>query len=219
MGWFSKRRNDTVAIGNRNLAVSALDVVQELDIAVKAMSDGNKAECLKSIDRMTLAKRETSRLEDKLSIEIGDGTLSITEREDLLRLIRKTVKVAKKAYSSAVYIQMAVETETRIPPYIWEAMRQLTSELVLAVKMILKGYQALAAEDIAEIERCIDSINEQEKIISTDAINVFKKVLTSEMDPKGMFLTHGFIDDVSDAAEASKVCADMMSIIVSTRVI
>lgn len=219
MGWFSKRKNDNVATGNRTLALAVLDVVQELDELVKAMSDGEKGQASKCLDRMIISKREADRIEDRLSIEIGDGTLSITEREDLLRLIRKTEKIAVKAYESGIFIQMAIETESQIPKDLWCTMRQMTTELVLAVKMVLKGYQALAAEDIPEIERCIDAIKDQVKHIGTEHINTFKKILMSDMDYKGMFLSHGFINDLDNSAEACKTCADMMSIIVSTRVI
>lgn len=216
MEWFSKRKNDAVQVGRRSQAVAISDTVLELDNALKAMVAGDKATALKCIDRMVLAEREADRIEDKLSIDVTDGSLSIAEREDLLHLIRKSDKISDWANEAGIFIQMTIETETRVPPYLWEAIKQMSNELVLSVKMLIKAYESLGG-NIQDLQRCIESIKDQERIIDQMNFTIFKKILLSEMDYKGVMLMRGVIQGIEESSDACKKCADTMLILLSVR--
>ena len=216
LDWFSKMKSGNVQTGSRGHAVAISDTVSELGLALSAMVAKDVPGALKAIDRMLLAEREADRIEDRLCLEITDGSLSNQEREDLLHLVRKSDEIADFANEAGIYIQMIIETETKVPAYLWEAAKQMSAELMLAVKMLVKGYDSLVGS-VSEVRRCIESIKDQERIIDQMNYTIFKKILVSEMDYKGVMLMRGMISDIEQSSDACKKCADTMTILISTR--
>jgi predicted phosphate transport protein (TIGR00153 family) len=216
LDWFARRKNDNVQANGRNHAVAILDTASEVENALTAMAAGDSSAALKCIDRVLLAENEADQIEDRLCFGITDGTLSVQEREDLLRLVRMSDNVADWSNQAGIYVQMSIDTGIAIPAYLWEAAKEMASELILASKMLVKAYENLGV-NYDEVKRCIAAIKDQESTIDQMYYSLFRKILTSDMDYKGVMLMRGIIDGLENASDACKDCADMMAILMSAR--
>lgn len=216
LDWFGKRKGNSVQAGMRKHGLAVLDVVSEVNRAITSMSDGDPASTLKGIDRMILSEREADRIEDRLCAEITGGEISVQEREDLLRVVRKTDKVADWATQAGIHIQLSVEIGAVIPEQIWDAMKLMSTELVLAVKMLLKAYENLSVSS-AELERSIEAVKDQERIIDQINFASVKKILMSDMECKGIMLMKGLVESLEMSADACKSCADTLSVLMAAR--
>ena len=216
LDWFAKRKGDFVQSGNRSHSLVILDVVNENNNAITAMSVGDKQTVLKCLDRMILSEREADRIEDKLSLSISDGSLSMQEREDLLHFIKKSDKIADWATESGIYIQMVIDTETEVPQYLWESAKQMSNELILAVRMLIKAIENLGTNK-SEAQRCVESIKDQERIIDQMHYTISKKILMSNMDYKGLMLMRGVVQALEESSDSCKDCAETIMILISAR--
>ena len=216
--WFAKRKGETLNTGSRAHGLVVYDAVNELANAIAAMGKCDKETAIKCVDRIVLCEREADRVEDRLTSELSKGSLSIQEREDLLHFIKKTDSIADHCLDAGMYIQLLVETEISIPFEIWESLSEMTKELQLAVKLLISAIDCLQqGSPSEEASRCVESIKDQERVIDMMNYSNTKKILLSEMDFKGIMLSHGLISDVEEAADACKGCAETIMMIIVTR--
>ncbi len=216
MGWFSKRKEETVRIGSRSHGLVVLDAVTELDLAIMAMSKGDHVDAMKCIERLIISEREADRIEDKLSAEVSGGELSVQEREDLIHFIRKMDQIANWSKEGALHIQLLKETNALVPENIWLEIEKMSAELIPAVKYLIKVVETL---DIGSTEtlRNIEAVYDQEKIIDGLYFSCIKQVHLSPMDPRAVMLARELILSIEMAADTCKTCADTMSILLSAR--
>lgn len=215
MDWFGKRKGDSVQAGMRRHARIVLDVASEVGKSISSMIDGDTSSTLKSIDRMILSEREADRIEDRLCEEITGGELSVLERDDLLRIVRKTDKVADWAMEAGIHIQLVVEMGSSIPPQIWDAMRLMSTELTLAVKMLIRALESMS--NPAELKRSIEAVKDQERIVDQINFANVKKILMSDMDYKSVMLMKGLVEAMEHSADACKSCVDTLSLLMTAR--
>lgn len=216
LDWFGKRKGNAVQAGMRKHALAVLDVVSEIGRAISSMTDGDTQSAMKSIDRMILSEREADRIEDRLCEDITGGELSVQEREDLLRIVRKTDKVADWATEAGIHIQMAVEVGATIPPQAWGSVKMMSTELILEVKMLIKAMENLSAS-AAEVARSIEAVKDQERIIDQINFATVKKIYMSDMDVRGIMLMKGLVEAIEMSADACKSCADTLSVLMAAR--
>ena len=214
--WFGKRKGNSVQTGARKHALAVLDVVSEIGRAVNAMAETDVQAALKCIDRMILSEREADRIEDRLCEAITGGEVSVQEREDLLRLVRKMDKVADWAAQAGIYIQMVVETGVTIPAQIWDPMKLMISELILEVKMLIKAIENLGSNN-EETARAIEAVKDQERIIDQINFTTTKKILMADMDYKALMLMKGLVEALETSSDACKSCVDSLSILMNAR--
>lgn len=215
MDWFGKRKGDSVKAGLRKHGLIVLDVVSEVGRSAAFMAEGDTASTLKSIDRMILSEREADRIEDRLCEDITGGEISVQERDDLLRIVRKTDKIADWAMEAGIHIQMTVEIGLTIPAQLWDSMKLMATELTLAVKILLKAYENLS--NPTELKRSIEAVKDQERIIDQINFANIKKVLMTEMDYRGVMLMKGLVEALELSADACKSCADTLSVLMVAR--
>lgn len=216
MDWFGKRKEDSVQTGVRKHGLAVLDVVSELGRAIASMADGDAKSTQKSIDRMILSEREADRIEDRLTASISTGELSAQSREDLMRLIRKTDKTADWALQGGIHIQMVVETGVAVPPQMWEALKQMSTELTLGVKLLIKALENMTSNP-QETLRTVEAVKDQERIIDQIHFATLKKILMSDMDYKGVMLMKGLVEAIETSADACKSCADTLAVLMTTK--
>ena len=214
--WFGKRKGSAVQTGARKHVLAVLDVVSEIGNAIISMSEGDSKSALKSIDRMILSEREADRLEDRLCEAITGGEVSAREREDLLRLVRKMDKVADWATQAGIYVQMVVETEVNVPAQVWDPMKQMSSELTLEVKMLLKAIESLGTS-AEETIKAIEAVKDQERIIDKINFAATKKILMADMDYKALMLMKGLIESLETSSDACKSCVDTLAVMINAR--
>ena len=216
MGWFSKRKGETVRIGSRSHGLVVQDAVTELDLAISAMNRGDKINAMKCIDRLMLLEREADKLEDKLCADVSGGELSVQEREDLIYFIRKMDSIANWAKEGGIHVQLLVETNALVPDYIWGEVGKMSSELITAVKHLIKTLENMDTLP-AETHGNIEAVYDQEKIIDELYFSCIKHVHLSPMDPRAVMLIRELILTLEMAADTCKACADTISIMLVAR--
>jgi len=214
--WFGKRKEDAVRLGSRSHGISVLDAVTELDMALVAMSKNDYVTASKCIDRLILSEREADRIEDKLCADLSGGELSVQEREDLIRFVRKMDHIANWAKEASLHIQLLKETNASVPEEIWKSVEKMSAELLPAVRYLIKAVESLK-DDTAETVRNIDNVNDQERIIDGLYFATIKEVHLSDMESKAVMLMRELILSLEMAADTCKACADTISIILVSR--
>jgi len=216
MVWFSKRKGEVVMMGSRSHGLVVQDAVTELDLALAAIERGDRVNSMKCIERLMLLEREADKLEDKLCAEVSGGELSVQEREDLIHFIRKMDQIANWTKEGAIHVQLLMETNALVPEFIWAEIRKMSTELIPAVKHLVKvieGIDSSSAETIGNIEAVYD----QEKIIDELYFSCIKHVHLSTMDPRAVMLIRELIFTLEMAADTCKACADTISIMMVAR--
>ena len=209
LDWFVKRKGEKIDTGSRAHGLVVHDAVNELANAVAAMGRGDADAAAKSVDRIVLCEREADRVEETLTSEMAKGSLTIQEREDLLHFIKKTDKIAD---------WLIIETGIRIPNPVWESMSAMTKELQLAVKLLVSAIDCLQqGAPLEDATRCVESVKDQERVVDSMYYTGLKKVLVSDMDFRGVMLARSLFDDIEEAADACKNCAETIILIISTR--
>lgn len=216
LDWFSRRKSDTVQTGSRSHGLAVVDVVIEVDRAINAMTVGDTQAALKCVDRMILSEKEADRIEIRLCTEITDGLLSMQERENLLQFVKKLDLIADWANEAGAYIQLIIDTKIPVPQYMWEATKQMSNELILSVKMLIRAIENIS-DNLPEARRCVESIKDQERIIDQLNYTLFRKILVSEMDYKGVMLTRGMIEALEQSSDACESCGDTIMILMLSR--
>jgi len=216
LDWFGRRKGDSVHNGMRKHSLAVLDVISDVGRAVAAMCASDAQTALKCIDRMILSEREADRIEERLCADITGGELSVQEREDLLRIARKTDKVAGWAMEAGIHIQMSIEIGVFVPAEIWDSMKLMSSELVLAAKMLVKAYENIVSNP-SETERAIEAVKDQERVIDQIHFANVKKMLMTDMDYKATMLMRGLVESMETSADACKSCAETLSMLMTAR--
>jgi predicted phosphate transport protein (TIGR00153 family) len=216
MVWLSKRKGETVMMGSRSHGLVVQDTVTELDLAIKAMAKGDRVNAMKCIERLIMLEAEGDKIEDRLCEDVSGGELSVQEREDLIYFIRKMDTIANWAKEGAIHIQLLVETKALVPDYIWVELGKMSSELITAVKHLVKMLESMETSPTETLGN-IDAVYDQEKIIDGLYFSCIKQVHLSPMDPRAVMLARELILAMEMAADTSKACADTISIILSAR--
>lgn len=216
LGWFSKRKGETVRIGSRSHGLVVMDTVAELDLAITAMGKDDTKDAMKCIERLIMFEREADRIEDKLCADVSSGELSVQEREDLMFFIRKMDEIANWSKEGALHIQLLNETNAIVPPEIWNEIGKMSSELIPAVRYVVR---AVDMQETAsnEILKNIEAVYDQERIIDSLYFSCIKQVHLSKMDPRAVMLARELIYSLEMAADTCKTCADTLSIMLSAR--
>lgn len=216
MDWFARRTEDSVRMGSRSHGIIVLDVMSELNMALKFMVEGKQEVSTKCLERLFLSEHEADRLEDKLCAEIAAGDLSIQEREDLIHFVRKMDQIANWGKEAALYIQLIQETHSVVPEDVWIANMNMSAEIMTAVKYLIKAVETLN-DDPKDTVRHIDSVNDQERIVDTMFFENIKQVHLSDMDPKAVMLVRDLIHSLEMSADMCKTCADTITILLKSR--
>ncbi len=218
LDWFVKRKGEKIDTGSRAHGLVVHDAVNELANAVGAMGRGDTDAAARSVDRIVLCEREADRVEESLTSEMSKGSLTIREREDLLHFIKKTDKVADWCLDAGTYIQLMIETGISAPNTVWESMAAMTKELQLAVKLLVSAIDCLQqGAPMEDAVRCVESIKDQERVIDSMYFAGLKKVMISDMDFRSVMLTRSLFDDIEEAADACKNCAETILLIITAR--
>lgn len=214
--WFAKRREGSVRSGSRSHLLAVYDAATELDNALKAMAASDEMAAMRCVDRLVVIEREADRIEDALSKDIVDGSLSSQSREDLLHFVKKTDHIANWANNVGSHVQLVVDTNTDVPNHLWEASRMMSEELKRTVKLLVDAVESLGKSK-EDLLRNVDAIMDQERIIDQMFYNNFRKILLSDMDYRGVILMKAVMQGIEDASDACKSCANTLIVMTVAR--
>jgi len=216
MNWLSKRKGEAVMMGSRSHGLVVQDTVTELDLALAAMAKGDPVNAMKCIERLIMLEGEADKIEDRLCTDVSGGELSVQEREDLMYFIRKMDSIANWAKEGGINVQLLIETKALVPDYIWAEIGKMSSELISAVKYLVKIVESMDTSPTGTLGN-IEAVYDQEKIIDGLYFSCIKQVHMSSMDPRAVMLARELILALEMAADTCKASADTISIILSAR--
>ena len=215
--WLGKRREDFVMKGIRMHSLAVVDVINELDRAIRAVSKGDNETAIGALSRLMLSEKEADNLEEKISEELSKGDLRPREREDLLHLIRRMDYVADWAKDAGQHIILIIETGLEVPNDIWVALQRISLELDTAAKLLRKSIENLGIDE-AEAVKNERGVESQEHIIDELYFETKRRILFSGMDIRGLLLMKDILHAMEMSSDSCKDSADMIHIILVSRV-
>jgi predicted phosphate transport protein (TIGR00153 family) len=170
--WFGKRREmKTLEMIQRHLALT-MNIVEDLERAVRAATENREEEMRLCISRVTDAEREADGLRRKVMQELSRGELPPTDREDLMHLAKRVDMVADWGRESTRILN-AIPRGT-MP----DTLKKSSLEMVAGVKecafalrkcinqLAKKTEEALkAADEVERLEEWVDDLYESARIL------------------------------------------------------
>lgn len=212
LGWFGKRKEDVIQTGMRAHALSVLDCVTELGVAMRGLEASDPERARRAIDRLYVLEHEADAKEENLCNQMSIGELSPQEREDFMHFVKKTDSIANWSKEAAIHLQLVMDTGASFPPNVWHMLASTVSDLESEVNGLINAIKILGTdgEGIAE---CIEGVKEQERRVDAAYLSITKEILTSGMDHKGIILSMRILDALEEAADTCKGCAETINIL------
>jgi len=170
--WFERRRRSkTLNLAHQQISL-AMSTVGDLDLALKAFSEGKRVEMDSAIERLFLSEMKTDKLRRTIYEELTRQALPNKYREDLKELVRYLDHFADQVKDSARSLK--VLGWPVFPRVIMEQYLKISENLVQAVKALGECFESLGvsplslrdkAEEVASYEDKIDEYYLQTKIM------------------------------------------------------
>ncbi len=188
--WFEKRREKRVLTLTRRHIVTTMNVVEDLERAVKAFLKGEKEIMKECIERVKIEEGEADNIRREVMRELARGELPPHDREDLMHLIKRVDMVADWSLESARILRVIPVTE--VP----EKLRRACVEMIEGVKKcalaLEKSIDSIASEreealkaadEVEEMEHIVDELYEKARavLIGEEKLKVGVAILVSQL--------------------------------------
>ncbi|MCW4027547.1 MAG: DUF47 domain-containing protein, partial [Candidatus Bathyarchaeota archaeon] len=125
--WFEKRRKSKVLeIAHRQMTV-ALDTVNDLERALKAVLANDRDAAKTTIERLFLVEEEIDELRRTVFEELTRGSLSPKDREDIMNLVKNLDRVADRVKDSGRNVLVLLDAD--VPKEVWKAFTEMASSI------------------------------------------------------------------------------------------
>ena len=202
--WFEKRRvNKVLMIAYRQMDV-ALDTINNLEKAVKAVADRNKKSAEMIIGRLFKIEEEVDDLRRMVFEELTKGKLPPRDREDIMNLVKNLDKTADHAKDSARNVLILLDTD--IPKEVWEAYHDLASGIVSTAAVLRESLKSLG-EDNARARVMSEMVEDEENKVDKMYLKVKSLLLKygRELNPSALIILKDLLDSMEEATDR---CAD-----------
>jgi len=170
--WFGKRRElKALEMIQRHLALT-MNIVEDLERAIKAATEDREGEMRLCISRVTNAEREADSLRREVMQELSCVELLPIDREDLMHLVKRVDMVADWSRESTRVLNAIPAGRM---PY---SLKKASLEMVAGVKecafalrkcvnqLVEKPEEALkAADEVERLEERVDDLYENARIL------------------------------------------------------
>jgi len=170
--WFGKRREmKALEMIQRHLALT-MNIVEDLERAIKAATENREEEMRLCISRVTNAEREADGLRREVMQELSRGELPPTDREDLMHLVKRVDMVADWSRESTRILNAIPRGKVS------NALKKASLEMVAGVKecafalrkcvnqLAEKPDEALkAADEVERLEERVDDLCEGARVL------------------------------------------------------
>jgi len=202
--WFTKRRKSKVLeIAYRQMTV-ALDTVNDLEEALKAVSVGKKNTATKVIDRLFSIEEEIDVLRRTVFEELTKGNLPPREREDIMSLVKSLDVMADHIKNGARNV--LVLTDAGIPKEVWYAFADMSSSIVKTANVLRKSLRNLG-KDPAKSRTLSEKVEDEENNVDKKFVEMKSLLLRygEKINPAALLLLKDLLDSMEEAADS---CAD-----------
>lgn len=201
--------------GIRGHMIAVGDTVSELNKAVQALCGSDHEEAISALERLLLSEQEADSLEESISAELSKGDMEAKEREDLLRLVRRTDFIADWAKESGMNLQLILEANVKVPCTLWARYGEMTKELERAAKELINSIENLGVNVEKAGKHCRE-VERLEHVLDDLYFSTKKEILFSDIDPRAVFLLRDMLHGIENSADSCKDVADIIHILITS---
>lgn len=202
--WFVKRRkNKILEMAYRQMTV-ALDTVNDLEGAIKAVSDGDKKTAKKTIERLFRVEEEIDDLRRTVFEESTKGSLPSPDREDIMDLVERLDMMADYVKDSARDVLVLMDAE--VPRELWKAFSDMASGIVKTAAVLRESLRNLG-ENPSKARTMSEKVEDEETKVDKIHLEI-KSILLKygdKVNPSVLLFLKDLLDSMEEAADS---CAD-----------
>jgi predicted phosphate transport protein (TIGR00153 family) len=202
--WFEKRRKSKVLDIAYRQMILALDSVNDLERAVKALYAGDKEMAKTTIDRLFKVEEEIDDLRRTVFEELTKGNLPSQEREDIMHLVKRLDMMADHVKDSARNVLVLMEME--LPREILEAFAEMSSGVVKTAAVLRESLKSLG-EDPFKARTISEKVEDEENKVDKKYLEIKSLFLKygDKINPATLLLLKDLLDSMEEATDS---CAD-----------
>lgn len=202
--WFIKRRkNKVLELAYRQMIV-ALDTVNDLEKALKAVMVGDINTATKAIERLFCIEEEVDDLRRTVFEELTKGNLLSRDREDIMHLVKRLDVMADHIKDAARNV--LVLAEAKIPQEIWRVFVGLSSGIVETAAVLRESLKNLG-KNPAKSRTLSEKVEYEEKKVDKEFVKIKRLLLRygEKINPAALLFLKDLLDSMEEAADS---CAD-----------
>jgi predicted phosphate transport protein (TIGR00153 family) len=202
--WFVKRRkNKILDIAYRQMTV-ALDTVNDLEKAIKAVTERDGRTARRMIERLFHVEEEIDGLRRTVFEELTKGTLPPQEREDIMRLVRNLDVMADYVKDSARNVLVLMDID--VPDELWKAFHDMSSHIVSTAAVLRESLRNLR-ENPSMARAMSEKVEDEENKVDQKHLEIKSLLLKygDKVNPATLLILKDLLDSMEEAADS---CAD-----------
>jgi predicted phosphate transport protein (TIGR00153 family) len=214
--WFVQRRKSKVLeLADRQLTL-AVDTVTELEDAISDASKKNVDDAKKQIEKLFVTEEEIDNLRRTIFEESTRGSLPLSDREDLMHLVKRLDVMADHVKDSGRHVLLLLEIN--IPTTLWNAYVEMAKDLVDCAKALRASIEKLGSDPL-EARRLSEKVDEFEKRADEKNLHIKSLLLKSdkEVTPSALFVLKDLVESMEEVADSCDDTADYVRILTITR--
>lgn len=213
VSWLDRRRRmKSIELVQKHLAATS-SAVEELCRAVEYKIGGDEDAAVETVKRVAELEEEADHLRNEISMEVARSSLPASDREDLLRLIRRVDWIADWAREAArILIWTPLE---KVPRDLADLMIAMTVKVRECALNVEKCVNRLGA-DLDEALRIADKVERLEEEVDEKYLEARGKYPTldySKINPGEAILISQLLDAIEYIADWSENTIDQVRII------
>ncbi len=213
--WFRKRRESTVLDTAKEHLLKILDAARDMDTAIKYVEEGDNANALKAIERVSMAEKAADNIEIRMHEALATGDLPSKEREDLMHLVKRQDHIADWLKSASKNLQILIDSGVKVPNEIWAKYRTMTLKAVSAVTALKALMDSLGVnnQDVARYARDIDQLEHE---VDDDYFSIKKDLMLSDIDPRVISVLRDLLYALENSLDNVKTSSELIHIIITS---
>jgi predicted phosphate transport protein (TIGR00153 family) len=194
----------------------AVDTVNELEDAISAASKKNVADAKRQIEKLFLTEEEIDNLRRAIFEESTRGSLPLSDREDLMHLVKRLDVMADHVKDSGRHVLLLLEIN--VPTTLWNAYVEMAKDLVDCAKALRASIEKLGSDPM-EARKLSEKVDEFEKRADEKNLHIKSLLLKSDKDvaPSALLILKDLVESMEEVADSCDDTADYVRVLTITR--
>jgi predicted phosphate transport protein (TIGR00153 family) len=194
----------------------AVDTVNELENAISDASKKNVDDAKKQIEKLFVTEEEIDNLRRAIFEESTRGSLPLSDREDLMHLVKRLDVMADHVKDSGRHVLLLLEIN--IPTTLWNAYVEMAKDLVDCAKALRASIEKLGSDPL-EARKLSEKVDEFEKRADEKNLHIKSLLLKSDKDvaPSALFVLKDLVESMEEVADSCDDTADYVRVLTITR--
>jgi predicted phosphate transport protein (TIGR00153 family) len=182
----------------------ALDTVNDLHKAVKAVSAGEKKTAVTTIDRLFSIEEEIDDLRRTVFEELTRGNMPTQHREDIMHLVKRLDVMADHVKDSARNVLVLIDLI--VPKELWIGFEKMSIGLVKCAA-VLKESLGYLGENPTKARESSLNVEKEENKVDQQFLKIKSLLLKygEKVNPAILLILKDLLDSMEEAADS---CAD-----------